>query len=97
MWLWTTIRVGRSCSALNDVQRPGHRVEVVGVGHGRDVPAVGDEPGRHVLGEGDVGMPFDRHPVGVVDPAQVGQPLVAASDAASEEIPSIMQPSPASA
>ena len=73
MWLCTRIRVGRSCSALKVWKRPRHRSEVVGVGDRRHVPAVGDEARRHVLGEGDVGVPLDGHPVGVVDPAQLGE------------------------
>ena len=64
---------GRWCSERKTWKATGDRVEIVGVGHGGDVPAVGKEAGGHILGEGDVGVPFDRHPVGVVDPAQVGQ------------------------
>ena len=47
--------------------------EVVGVGHGGHVPPVGDEAGGDVLGEGNVGVALDGDPVGVVDPAQVGE------------------------
>ena len=76
MWLCTRISVGRSCSALKVCNARATASEVVGVGDGGDVPAVGQEAGRHVLGEGDVGVALDRHPVRVVDPAEVGQPLV---------------------
>jgi hypothetical protein len=55
------------------VQPALHRCQVVDIGDGGDVPAVGDEAGCDVLGERDVGVPLDRDPVGVVDPAQVGQ------------------------
>ena len=61
---------------LERVERPRDRVEVVRVGDGRDVPAVRHEPGRDILGERDVGVPLDRHAVGVVDPAQVREALV---------------------
>ncbi len=50
---------------------------VVGVADPGDVPAVGDEPGGHVLGERQVGAALDTDVVVVVDPAQVGQPQVA--------------------
>ena len=77
MWLCTTTRVGRSCFGPEGVEGPRDRLGVVGVRDRGDVPAVGDEACRHVLGERDAGVALDRHPVRVVDPAQVRQPQVA--------------------
>ncbi len=48
---------------LEDPEPAGDRVEVVGVGDGGDIPAVGEEAGGHVLGEGDAGVPLDGDPV----------------------------------
>ena len=77
MWLWTSSRRRALVLGLGRPQGATHLVEVVGVGHLDHVPAVGQEAGGDVLREGDVGVTLDRHPVGVVDPAQVGQLLVA--------------------
>ncbi len=49
----------------------GERLGVVRVGDPHDVPAVGQEPCAHVLGEGQRGVALDRDVVVVVDPAQV--------------------------
>ena len=68
--------VGRSCSASKSWNARSTCVEVVRVGDGRHVPAVGDEPRGDVLGERDVRVALDRHPVRVVDPAEVREPLV---------------------
>ena len=62
---------------LEDREGPLHLLEVVGVGDRRHVPAVGGEPRRDVLGEREVGVALDRHPVRVVDPAEVREPLMA--------------------
>ena len=95
MWLCTSISVGRSCSDRNECSARATRFEVVHVRDGGDVPAVADEAGRDVLSERDVGVALDRHPVGVVDPAQVGQLQMAGERGGLREMPSIMQPSPA--
>ena len=46
-------------------------LEIVGIAHPADVPAVGDEARGHVLAEGEVGMPLDRDLVVVVDPDEI--------------------------
>jgi hypothetical protein len=46
-------------------------VNVVGVADAQDVPAVAQEPGRDVLGEGDARVAFDGDVVVVVNPAEV--------------------------
>src|SRR5262249_54348332 len=48
-------------------------LEVVGVAHAGDVPAVGDEPRGHVLAEGPLGVALDGDLVVVVNPTQVGE------------------------
>jgi hypothetical protein len=50
--------------------------QVVGVAHPRHVPAIADEPRRHVIAIRQGGLALDGDPVVVVDPAQVGQPQV---------------------
>jgi len=59
------------------LERAVEHLEIVGVPHARDVPAVGDEARRHVLGEREARAPLDRDPVVVVDPAEVRQAEVA--------------------
>ena len=61
---------------LEGVKRALGLLEVVRVRDCLDVPAVCDEAARHVLGEREIGMPFDRDPVRVVDPAEVREALV---------------------
>jgi hypothetical protein len=70
------ISVGRSV-VFRKVSKAREHLEVVGVAHAGDVPAVADEPGGHVLAERPGRVPLDRDLVVVVDPAQVGQPEVA--------------------
>ena len=52
-------------------------IDVVGVADAQDVPAVGEEPGGDVLGEGDAGVAFDGDVVVVVDPAEIVEAEVA--------------------
>ena len=61
---------------LEGVKRALGLLEVVRVRDCLDVPAVRREAGRHVLGEREIGMPLDRDPVRVVDPAEVREALV---------------------
>ncbi len=49
------------------------QVEVVCVSHAGDVPAVAEEPGGHVLAEGQRSVSLDRDVIVVVDPAKVGE------------------------
>ena len=58
---------------LEGLESPLEYLQVVGVARPQDVPAIGDEPRRHVLAKGPGGVPFDRDLVVVVDPAQFGQ------------------------
>ena len=58
------------------LERPTCRFEVVRVRDRLDVPAVRGEARRHVLREGEIRVPLDRHAVRVVDPAQVREALV---------------------
>src|SRR5262249_27891496 len=46
-------------------------IEVVGVAHAQDVPAVSEESRGDVFREGETRLAFDRDVVVVVDPAQV--------------------------
>ena len=52
-------------------------LRVIGIGHAQDVPAIGQEPRRNILGERDIGMALDGHAVAVVNPTQIGQSQVA--------------------
>ena len=63
--------------ALEDLERPGEQLEVVGVAHPGDVPAVADEARRDVVAVGELGAAVDRDVVVVVDPAEVVQALMA--------------------
>ena len=94
MWLSRMMKVGRPLVLLKDLQGVLDPVDVVGIADPQDIPAVTQEPGGDVLGEGDARAAFDRDVVVVVDPAEVVQPRWPASDAASDPTPSIMQPSP---
>src|SRR5262249_50168576 len=72
----------------NDQRRPVGRVEkgaegpvqhlqVIGVADTRDVPAVANEAGGHVVAERQFGVPLDGDAVVVIDPAEVGELQVA--------------------
>ena len=63
--------------APEDLEGPGQQLQVVGVAHPGDVPAVADEAGRDVVAVGELGAAVDRDVVVVVDPAEVVQALVA--------------------
>ena len=54
-----------------DVQRVLDALDVVGVADAQHVPAIAQEAGGDVLGEGDARVAFDRDVVVVVDPAEV--------------------------
>ena len=82
---------------LEDPEGMLDALEVVGIADAQHVPAVGQEPGRDVLGERQVGAAFDGDVVVVEDPAQVIEARWPASDAASALTPSIRQPSPQTA
>ena len=62
---------------LEGFQRFRERRGVVGVGHPFHPPAQSLELLPHVLGEGEVCLPFDRDLVVVVEPAEVGEAEVA--------------------
>ena len=53
MWLSRMMKVGRPLVLPEDLERVLDAVDVVGVADPQDVPAVAEEPGRDVLGEGD--------------------------------------------
>ncbi len=76
MWLCTTISVGRSSSALNAWNARSASSRSFASATVVDVPAVRGEASGDVLGEREVGVALDRHPVRVVDPAEVRQALV---------------------
>ena len=57
-------------------QRPRQHVQIVGVADARHVPAVGDEPRRHVVAERERRRAFDGDVIVVVDPAQIAEPQV---------------------
>src|SRR5262249_11846104 len=46
-------------------------LDVVGVAHAQNVPAVTEEPGGDVFGKGDAGVASDRAMVVVVNPAEI--------------------------
>ena len=56
---------------LEDLEGSIEQVEVIGVTHPSDVPAVPDETGRDVVGVGQLGVTLDGDVVVVVDPAEV--------------------------
>ena len=49
------------------------KVEIVGVRHTLDVPAIRQKATRNIFGESQTGVSLDRDVVVVVDPTQVGQ------------------------
>ena len=53
MWLSRMMNVGRPFVLPEDLERVLDAIDVVGVADAQDVPAVAQEPGRDVLGEGD--------------------------------------------
>jgi hypothetical protein len=59
--------------ALERLRQP---VGVVDVAHVRHVPAIGEETRRDIVAESQIRVPLDRHPVAVIDPAQVAEHLV---------------------
>ena len=73
MWLSTMMSVGRSVVFLNVAERALEHLQVVGIAHARDVPAVPEEPRRHVVAERQRRVALDGDLIVVVDPAQVGQ------------------------
>jgi hypothetical protein len=89
---------GRPALGLpEDLQRVLDALDVVGVADPQHVPAVAQEAGRDVFGEGDARVAFDGDVVVVVDPAEVVEAEMAGQRAASDATPSIMQPSPQTA
>ena len=65
---------GRPLALLEEVAEGAvEQVQVVGVAHPGDVPAVAQETRGDVLAEGQRGVPLDRDVVVVVDPAEVGE------------------------
>ena len=73
MWLSRMMKVGRPFVFWKDLQGVLDAVDIVGVAHAQDIPAVAEKPGSDVLGEGDARVAFDRDMVVVVDPAEVIQ------------------------
>src|SRR5262249_21241097 len=68
---------GPTLRVLEGFQGVLDAIDVVGVAYAEDVPAVAEEAGRDVLGEGDPGVAFDGDVVVVVDPAEVIEAEVA--------------------
>ncbi len=68
---------GPALGLLKDPERVLDAIDVVGVAHAQHVPPVGQEPARDVLGEREVGAPFDGDVVVVEDPTEVVQAEVA--------------------
>ena len=63
--------------AAESLDRLGHPLRVVGIADALHVPAIGQEARRDVVAEGQIGVPLDRHPVAVVDPAKIPEHQVA--------------------
>ena len=53
-----------------------NRSRVVGVADTLHVPAIGQKSRRDIVAESEIRVPLDRHPVAVVDPAQIAEHLV---------------------
>ncbi len=83
--------------ALKCSERASKHLEIVRIAHSSYVPPVADEARGHIFRKGQSSIAFDGDVVVVVNPAEIGEPQMPASDAASPEMPSIMQPSPQSA
>jgi hypothetical protein len=56
--------------------RPRQLLRVVGVANPLHVPAIGQKARRDIVAEGEIRVPLDRHPVAVVEPAQIAKHLV---------------------
>ena len=63
----------RAPEALDRLRQP---LRVVGVADLLHVPAIGEKARRDIVAEGQIRVPLDRHPVAVVDPAQIAEHLV---------------------
>ncbi len=61
---------------LESLDRARQNLRVIGVGDVQSLPAIGAEPGRDVLGEGQGGVALDADGVAVTDPAEIGQLVV---------------------
>ena len=68
---------GPVAGALEHVQRAFQHLQIVGIADARDIPAIADEAGGHVLAERQRGMAFDGDLVVVVNPAKIGKAMVA--------------------
>ena len=68
---------GPALGPPKDPQRVFDALHVVGVAHAQHIPAIGEEPGRDVLRERQVGAAFDGDAVVVPDPAEAIQAQVA--------------------
>ena len=68
---------GPALGLLKDPERVLDAIDVVGVADAQHVPPVGQEAGRDVLGERQVGAPLDGDVVVVEDPTEVIQAQVA--------------------
>ena len=62
---------GPAFGLAEDLERVLDAIDVVGVADPQHVPAVGEESGGDIFGEGDAGVAFDGDVVVVVDPAEV--------------------------
>ena len=62
---------GPAAFPRGEIEGAQHFLLLIGVAHMQHVPAIAEEPRRHVLGKGDLGVALDRHAVGIVDPAEL--------------------------
>src|SRR5580704_10314729 len=60
--------VVRACEYLNRLSDP---LAVVGITDALDIPAIGQKARGDVVTEGEIRMPFDRHAIAVVYPAEI--------------------------
>ena len=62
-----------ACERVERLQRTFEHLQVVGIAHTRDIPAVTDEARGHVVAESERRVPLDGDLIVVVDPTQVGE------------------------
>ena len=60
--------------ALKLAQRHLHGRAIIGIAQAQHVPAIGQEAGADILAERQRGRTLDGDAVGIIDPAQIGQP-----------------------
>src|ERR1700748_2689204 len=59
---------------LDEIEGVQHLLLVIGVTYMEDIPTQAQKAGRNVLGKRDLGTGFQRHAVGIVDPAELVEP-----------------------